>query len=106
ETALVLNNGEEMPYHFTGHRFESAGALCLVGMGIEITERDRIERRRRVRLAVPQMLGQAKTFAEAALLLLQPIGEGLSWDLGAGWTVDGRDRSYKKAWTSIRVARR
>lgn len=89
EVPLLLKNGDEVPYHFTGHRVEFGGAPCLVGMGIDITERDRIERRRSVRLAVPQVLAQAKTLAEAAPHLLQGICEGLGWDVGVVWTVDG-----------------
>ena len=39
EATLVSKSGRETPYHFTGRRIEWEGGTCLVGAGIDITER-------------------------------------------------------------------
>src|SRR5262249_7314463 len=76
EVALVRKDGRHVPYACTGHRMEFAGAPCLVGMGVEVSERQRAERRRLVRLTVPQLLAQAATLVDVAPQVLQVIAEG------------------------------
>jgi PAS domain S-box-containing protein len=88
EVALVARDGRHVPYSCTAHRMEFAGDPCVVGMGIEVSERQRAERRRLVRLTVPQLLAQAATLADAAPEVLQVIAEGLGWDLGVLWLAD------------------
>jgi PAS domain S-box-containing protein len=39
EASLVTKSGERIPYFFTGSRFNFGGAECVVGMGVDITER-------------------------------------------------------------------
>jgi PAS domain S-box-containing protein len=89
DVTLVRKDGWHVPYSCTGHRIEFAGAPCLIGMGIDGTERQRAERRRLVRLTVPQLLAQAVTLADAAPQVLQVMAEGLGWDLGVLWLADG-----------------
>jgi diguanylate cyclase (GGDEF)-like protein/PAS domain S-box-containing protein len=43
EAVLVIKSGARMNYHFTGHRIERHGAQVLVGVGIDITDRQRIQ---------------------------------------------------------------
>src|SRR5262249_51338835 len=88
QTALVLKSGEEIPHLFTGHRMDFAGAPCLIGMGIDISDQVRAERRRAVRLAVPQLLAGAEDLAAVATPVLQTVGECLGWEIGAIWLVD------------------
>src|SRR5262249_59364981 len=88
EGFLVRKDGRQVPYHCTAHRLEFDAAPCVIGMGIDVSERLRAERRRYVRLAVPQLLAQAVSLADAASSLLQVIAEGLSWDLGVLWLAD------------------
>src|SRR5207253_1915559 len=57
-------------------------------MNESLSEREWAERRRSVRLAVPQILAQSATLGDAAPWLLQAICECLGWDLGLLWTVD------------------
>jgi PAS domain S-box-containing protein len=57
-------------------------------MGLDISERDRADRRRGVRLAVPQILSSSASLVEAAPHLLRAVGEGLDWDLGVLWLAD------------------
>src|SRR5262245_9415790 len=56
------------------------------------TERSLAERRRSVRLAVPQILAQSAALRDAAPSLLQVICESLGWDLGVLWIVDRNAR--------------
>jgi two-component system, sensor histidine kinase and response regulator len=88
EGFLVRKDGRQVPYHCTAHRLEFDGAPCVIGMGIDVSERLRTERRRYVRLAVPQLLAQAVSLADAASGVLQVIAEGLGWDLGVLWLAD------------------
>jgi PAS domain S-box-containing protein len=39
EASLVTKSGERIPYFFTGSRFNFGGVECVVGMGVDITER-------------------------------------------------------------------
>jgi PAS domain S-box-containing protein/putative nucleotidyltransferase with HDIG domain len=41
EANLLLKNGTKIPYFFTGRRIDLAGTPCLVGMGIDISDRQR-----------------------------------------------------------------
>jgi PAS domain S-box-containing protein len=43
EALLVTKSGESIPYFFTGSRFAFGGAECVVGMGVDITERRLVE---------------------------------------------------------------
>ena len=43
EAVLVAKNGARMSYHFTGHRIERDGEPVLVGLGLDITERQRTQ---------------------------------------------------------------
>ncbi|WP_162525311.1 PAS domain S-box protein [Rariglobus hedericola] len=43
EAPFLSKDGGKTPYFFTGRRVESEGRLCLVGVGIDITERKRAE---------------------------------------------------------------
>src|SRR5262245_37231798 len=88
EGILIRKDGRQVPYYCTAHRLEFDGAPCVIGMGIDISERLRTERRRYVRLAVPQLLAQATSLANAASGVLQVIAEGLGWDLGILWVAD------------------
>jgi PAS domain S-box-containing protein len=88
EGFLVRKDGRQVPYHCTAHRLEFDGSPCVIGMGIDVSERLRTERRRYVRLAVPQLLAQAASLADAAPGVLQAIAEGLGWDLGVLWLAD------------------
>src|SRR5262245_23319108 len=88
QTSLVLKSGEEVPHLFTGRRMDFSGAPCLIGMGLEVSEQVRAERRRVVRLAVPQLLAGAEDLAAVATPVLRTLGECLAWDVGVIWAVD------------------
>jgi PAS domain S-box-containing protein len=44
EAEFVSKNGSRRPHFFTGRRIELGGEPCLIGMGIDIGERKRVER--------------------------------------------------------------
>ena len=57
EADLAAKDGTLIPYYFTGRRTESEGRRCLLGVGIDITKRRRVEealRRSEARLAEAQ----------------------------------------------------
>ena len=43
EASLMNKDGKSMPYFFTGRRVEFNGMSCLVGMGIDVSERKQAE---------------------------------------------------------------
>ncbi|MDT8369305.1 MAG: ATP-binding protein [Longimicrobiales bacterium] len=43
EADFVTKGGETIPYFFTGNRVDFQRTTCLVGMGIDLSERERIE---------------------------------------------------------------
>jgi len=49
EAELTTKDGRQIPYFFTGRRVEVAGETCIVGMGVDISERRRVEQALRER---------------------------------------------------------
>src|SRR5262245_32601347 len=45
EAAFVRKDGSAAPYFFTGRRVAFEGQMCLVGVGIDVTDRRRAEQR-------------------------------------------------------------
>lgn len=41
EANLLLKNGSKIPYFFTGRRIDLSGLPCIIGMGIDISDRQR-----------------------------------------------------------------
>ncbi len=46
EADLVTKSGNKIAYHFTGQTIKIEGATCLIGMGIDISDRKRAEEER------------------------------------------------------------
>src|SRR5262249_30801925 len=72
---------------------EAAGKLCG-GSAVyrDITGRKRAEVRRNTQYAVTRALDECADLERAGPLILRYIGEGLGWDLGALWLVDGANQ--------------
>jgi diguanylate cyclase (GGDEF)-like protein/PAS domain S-box-containing protein len=51
EAALIARDGTKIPYHFTGRRVERDGKPVLVGMGLDVSERQHAEEALRVAAA-------------------------------------------------------
>jgi len=43
EADLITKCGKHIPYHFTGRTIQVEGVTCLIGMGIDITERKKMD---------------------------------------------------------------
>ncbi|HTM10059.1 MAG TPA: ATP-binding protein [Verrucomicrobiae bacterium] len=67
---------------------ESGGSEFVLETVRDVSERNRGERRRRIRNAAISILADAPALAEAAPRLLRVLCESVRWDLGALWLVD------------------
>ncbi len=56
EAELVSKSGKHIPYHFTGRKILIEGLDCLIGMGIDITERRKLEKEQ-LKIAKLESLG-------------------------------------------------
>src|SRR5262249_29193381 len=88
EMPALRADGTEFPVEVTPPRTPAAGPPRFMASLRDLSERERAESRRSVRLAVTQTLAEAPTLQEAAPRILQAICEGLGWDVGAVWTLD------------------
>jgi PAS domain S-box-containing protein len=69
-------------------RGEDAEPLFYIAMVEDVTERKRAVHRLMMQYAVSRVLAENPSFEEAIPQLLQTIGEGLNWSLGAFWRLD------------------
>jgi two-component system, cell cycle sensor histidine kinase and response regulator CckA len=65
EAELATKSGQRIAYHFTGRTIQIEGAACLIGMGIEITDRKRAEEER---LKMEQQLLHAQKLESLGVL--------------------------------------
>ncbi|MEI6207860.1 MAG: PAS domain S-box protein [Desulfuromonadales bacterium] len=62
EAELVTTSGKRIPYLFTGQTIRIEGSFCLIGMGIDITERKLIEEtRNKALLFIETLLASSPT---------------------------------------------
>ena len=90
EYRVIRPNGDVRIVHGQGDlaRDESGRPRRMFGSVQDITERKRAEQRLVVHHAVTQILAESATLSEATPRVLQAVCEGLTWDLGALWSVD------------------
>ena len=43
EADLIAKDGTRMPYYFTGRRVEIEGTVCLIGTGVDVSERNQLQ---------------------------------------------------------------
>lgn len=95
EASFVAKDGSSRPYFFTGRRIEFQGMPCLVGMGIDISDRKTAE------LQLRAMQGRLEAVVEhlrEGLVIADPDGDMLRWNpeslrlLGFGDLEEGRRR--------------
>lgn len=65
-----------------------SGRRVFTGIIRDLTDQKMAERRTKVHQAVTHVLAKSPPMDEAVSMLLQAIGEGLSWQLGALWQID------------------
>ncbi len=83
-------SGEERMIEWRCFRLSASG--LTVGMGTDVTERQRTEARLATQLSVTHVLAHAATVDTAMRELLRALCEGLAWSLGEMWRVDPQSR--------------
>ncbi len=100
EANFVAKNGRAIPYFFTGRRILFNGKNCLVGMGVDISERKQTE------LHLRETQGQLEAVVEnlrEGLVIADPAGGFLRWNpaslrmLGFADLEEGRRRQREFA---------
>lgn len=87
ELTALRADGSEFPVELAITRIPTDGSPLFTAYVRDITEQRRVEQHRNARLAVTQVLAEAKTVRDAAPALLRAIGEGLGWEVGLLWTL-------------------
>ncbi|MDB6122976.1 MAG: Multi-sensor signal transduction histidine kinase [Pedosphaera sp.] len=80
EAMLVAKDGTRRPYFFTGSLMQLQGEACILGMGMDITERKRVEQRHAALAKLGQSLSSATTPEEAARIIGDISDELFHWD--------------------------
>lgn len=81
-------SGREIPLEFSLSEFTENGRRFFTGIARDITERRRLERRLDAQFQVARILAESESVSDAALDLLQAIGESVGWEMGQMWIVD------------------
>ncbi len=81
-------DGSEFPVELAITRIPGEGPPQFAAYLRDISERQRAEQLRSVRMAVTHQLAQAQDMSEASAHLLQAVCENLGWDIGLFWVVD------------------
>lgn len=88
-------------HHFQAHvaplRDVHGEVTGCVGLAIDISDRQRAERRRDAQYAVARVLSEATAFDEAGPRILEAIADCLGWEYGALWTPDPTKRVLRCA---------
>ncbi len=80
EALLLAKDGTTTPYFFTGRRVMFNGQTCLVGMGVDISERKRAELE--LRKTQAEMAAVIENLREG-LIMADPAGKFLRWNPAA-----------------------
>lgn len=99
EIMAVRRTGEEFPVELAITRIVAAGAPQMFAGHIrDISARRRSEQRLAVGSAVTRVLADAASVPDATLRILRAVCEGLSWDLGVAWSIDGGALHCEAIW--------
>ena len=88
ELPALRADGTEFPVELAITRIPTDGPPLFTAYLRDISERTRAEQHRNTRLAVTQVLAQARGIEAAATGILRSVCESLSWDVGFFWAVD------------------
>jgi PAS domain S-box-containing protein len=80
EAMMLSKGGKRTPYYFTGSLMEFHGQRCIIGMGIDITQRKRVEQRQSALSKLGQSLSSTTTPEEAARIIGNISEELFHWD--------------------------
>jgi len=75
EKDLLTRDGRRIPYYFNGRRFQWQGKACIVGMGIDISDRRRAEQR------VHEYIGQTRELSRSLLMTQELERRGIAREL-------------------------
>src|SRR5262249_31385819 len=88
EMPALRADGTEFPAELSIIAIHRDGPPIFTAHLRDITESTRLERRRAARLAITQVLAEARTIGDAVPRILQAICEGSRWDVGVVWQPD------------------
>lgn len=88
EAYMVSKHGERTPFYFTGVRVQLGSITCVTGMGIDISQRKRIEEQMRLLATISLAVSQAADFDTALRSTLQTICQETGWVFGEAWVFD------------------
>lgn len=90
EWTYIRKDGSRFPVllSITAWRDSRGKIAGFMGIGSDITQRKRSERRLETQHATTRILAESATLSEATPNILQTIGENLGWDVGELWSVD------------------
>jgi len=85
EAHLVTRDGIRIPNYFTGVRILVDEAPCLIGMGVDISERKRAEDESRLMRVITLAVSESIDLHSALGVALIKICEATGWILGEAW---------------------
>ena len=95
EFRFVLHDGSirHIESESRGIRDAAGKVSKVVLVSRDVSERKRAEQRERMEHAVTRVLAESDTLADAIPRIIQAICETLSWDCGARWSLDEREKA-------------
>ena len=90
ELDVVTKDGRTLPVRMRASPAHDAagGFEGMASVLVDISEIRRGERRRSAQHAVTRVLADSESLAEAAPGILEAVGAGLGWEMGALWVID------------------
>lgn len=100
EADVVAQDGSRTPYFLTGRLVILDDRRCLIGMGIDITERRQAEERIRLLQIITMDVAAASDLPAALAVVLRHVCEKTGWALGQAWipSPDGTALDCCPAW--------
>ena len=85
EASLATRDGMRIPNYFTGVRIIIDEVPCLLGMGVDISERKRAEDESRLMQVITLAISESTDIDSALGVALTKICEATGWVLGEAW---------------------
>ena len=98
ELVAARRDGSEIPVELTISVTRSAGGHAFHAFLHDISERRRSEQYMHAQLAASRVLAGASDLPQAWEGVLRALGEGLGWDVGQAWVVEGDRLRCDRHW--------